>query len=193
MQTFEGLSSRSADDGFRDSGVADDDTVMWNIYDPFDQNVHYLHGALHLFVAADGLRKLTYARTWVPLIDQIRAQLAARRFPLYVAEADSISKVGRINGSAYLARSLRSLTGCGGTLLVYGHSLDPNDDHIFEAVVRSKIMRVAVSLYGDPGSPTNVEIRTRVGDLTARRAAVHPKRPLETAVFDASTVSLWHL
>ena len=192
MQDIAGLPDRRTDDGFRDSGIADDDPVLWNVYDPFDQNVHYLHGALHLFVGEDGLRKITYSRTAMPLVDQIRAQLAVRRYPLYVAEGDSQSKLGRINASAYLARSLRSLTSCGGTLLVYGHSLDPNDDHVFEAIARSKITKMAVSLFGDPASPTNREIQARLGSVTARRDLLHSRRPLEIDVFDASSVRLWH-
>lgn len=192
MQELVGLPSRRTDDGFRDSGIADDDTVLWNIYDPFDQNVHYLHGALHLFVSEDGLRKITYSRTSLPLIDQIRAQLASRRYPLYVAEGDSASKLGRIHSSAYLARSLRSLTACGGTLLVYGHSLDPNDDHVFEAVARSRMTRMAVSLYGDPTSADNQEIQSRVGSVALRRQTHSSTRALETAFFDAASVPLWH-
>jgi hypothetical protein len=192
MQELDGIPDRHADDGFRDSGIADDDTVLWNIYDPFEQNVHYLHGALHLFVSEDGLRKITYSRTSMPLIDQIRAQLAERRYPLYVAEGDSPSKLGRINGSAYLARSLRSLTACGGTILVYGHSLDPNDDHVFEAVARSKMTKIAVSLYGKPTSATNQEIQSRVNALVDRRHTLHSNRPLDARYFAASSVPLWH-
>ena len=193
MQEVAGLPDRSTDDGFRDSGAADDDTVLWNVYDPFDQNVHYLHGALHLFVSDDGLRKITYSRTTMPLIEQIRAQLAVRRYPLYVVEGDSPAKLGRINRSAYLARSLRSLSSCGGTLLVYGHSLDPNDGHVFEAVARSKITRMAVSLYGDPSNTANQEIRGRVSTVSARRDALHSRRPLDIDFYDAASVQLWHV
>lgn len=191
MQDVWSLPSRRTDDGFRDSGVAGDDTVLWDIYDPFKQNVHYLHGALHLFVGSDGLRKITYSRTADALIDQVRRQLSARRYPLYVAEGESASKLARINGSAYLSRSLRSLSSCGGTLLIYGHSLDPNDAHVFEAVLRSKIGKVAVSLYGDPTSKTNDEVQRRVADLCARRKG-RSGTALDAQFFDASTVPLWH-
>lgn len=179
-------------DGFRDSGLAGDETVLWDIYEPFNQTVHYLHGALHLFLGPDGLRKLTYSRTGLALVDQVRDQLAHRRYPIYVAEGDSASKLSRINASAYLARSLRSLSSCGGTLLVYGHSLDPNDDHIFEAVVRSKMTRMAVSLYGDPASDINQEIQRRVADVAARRT-LRGGLDLDYRFFDASSVDLWHL
>jgi hypothetical protein len=114
MQDVPDATSRRSD-GFRDSGVAGDETVLWDIYEPYGQSVHYLHGALHVFLGPDGLRKITYSRTGLPLIEQVREQLALRRYPLYVAEGESASKMTRINTSAYLARALRSLSSCQGS------------------------------------------------------------------------------
>jgi len=183
--------SRAHDDGFRDSGVDGDDTVLWDIYDPFKQTVYYLHGALHLYLGADGLRKLTWSRTGEPLVDQVREQLAIHRFPLYVAEADSPTKLDRINRSAYLSRGLRSLSSVGGSVIVYGHSLDPNDAHIFEALVRSKVKRVAVSVYGDPKSSRNRAVIQTAKDLVGCRAARSPRAPLAVKFFNAEDVALW--
>jgi len=161
------------------------------IYDPHKQNVYCLHGALHLFVDGDGLHKITWIRTAAALIDQVRAQLAKRAYPLYVAEGDSRGKLARINGSAYLSKGLRSLSAIGGGLVIYGHSLDPNDDHIFEAVIRSKVARLAVSIYGDPNSDTNKEIRRRAQNLITLRSNHNSSRPLEVELFDSSSVQLW--
>lgn len=191
MQDVPGAASRRSD-GFRDSGIAGDETVLWDIYEPYGQSVHYLHGALHVFLGPDGLRKITYSRTGLPLVEQVREQLALRRYPLYVAEGESATKMARINTSAYLARALRSLSSCQGSLLVYGHSLDRNDDHVLEAVVRSKIKRVAVSLYSDPNSDVNLEMQRRVADLATRRT-LSGGTPLECAFFDAASVELWHV
>lgn len=154
---------RSHDDGFRDSGVDGDTTVLWDLYDPFAQCVYYLHGALHLYLGDDGLRKLTWIRTGERLIDQAREQLALDRYPHYVAESGSAEKLNRINRSAYLSRGLRSLSSVGGSIVIYGHSLDANDDHVLEAVVRSKVKRLAISIYGDPS--------------TASKPANHRNRP----------------
>ncbi|MET3904889.1 DUF4917 family protein [Paenarthrobacter sp. 4246] len=192
MQTFDdSVNDRRSDDGFRDSRIDGDETVLWNIYNPYAQNVHYLHGALHLYRGRDGLRKITYIRTQAALIDQVRNQLESGRYPLYVAEGQSAEKIQRINGSAYLSRSLRSLTGRGNGLVVFGHSLDANDDHIFEAVIRSKVGRIAVSLHGDPDSEGNRAIQRRTADLVVRRQHINPRNPLEYRFFDASSVPLW--
>ena len=191
MQDLTDHGPRWSDDGFRDSGIAGDETVLWNIYDTGTQNVHYLHGALHLFIGDDGLRKITWKRTERALIDQVRDQLAARRYPLYVAEAKSPAKLARINENGYLTRALRSLASCNHGLVVLGHSLDPNDDHIFEAVVRSTVARLAVSLFGDPNSETNLLIQRRAHDLTVQRKQLGRRTELAVEFFDAGSVPLW--
>lgn len=185
--------SRAHDDGFRDSGIEGDETVLWYIYDPFKQSVYYLHGALHLFLGEDGLRKITYIRTDEPLIEQTRSQLAKSRYPLYVAESESARKLDRINRSAYLSRGLRSITSLGGSITLYGHSLDANDDHVLEAIVRSKVARIAVSIYGNPATDANRRVIASAHDLAARRAARWggSAAPLLVGFYDAASASMW--
>lgn len=161
--------------------------MIWDVYNPFSQTVFYLHGALHLFEGEGGLHKITWIRTDEALIDQVRAQLEENRFPLYVAESESLQKLTRINQSGYLARGLRSLTNIQGGLVVYGHSLAPNDDHVFEAVARSKVQRMAVSLYGDASSTPNQAIIERAQVIARNREG----SDLEIAFYDAESVHLW--
>ncbi|WP_410659913.1 DUF4917 family protein [Amycolatopsis sp. lyj-112] len=192
MQDFPeaNLKPRQADDGFRDSGQALD-YVVWNHLDPHSQSVFYLHGALHLYRSEDGLKKLTWRRTNEPLIDQIRGQLEADSFPLYVAEGTSSEKLTRIGTSDYLGRALRSLAAISGGLLSYGISFSKNDAHIMDAIVYSKITRLAVSLFGDVNSSSNEATIKAVQDMQSRRATSYAKVGLETAFFDAQSVRLW--
>lgn len=184
--------SKSRDDGFRDSGITGEDTVLWDLYDPHKQTVYYLHGALHLFLGVDGLRKITWIRTENPLIDQVRFQLGRDRFPLYVAEGDSGGKMDKINRSAYLSKGMRSLAGCGGTLAVYGHSLAENDAHVLTGIIRSRICRVAVAVYGELDSDNNKLIIRRARDLVLQREQDYQHRgDLEVEIFDATAVPLW--
>ena len=185
--------ARAHDDGFRASRNDDDPTVVWNIYDPFSQSVYYLHGALHLYLGDDDLRKLTWVRTDMPLIDQTRIQLSAGRYPHYVAESESSRKLDRINRSAYLSRGLRSLSSIGGSLTIYGHSLDSNDDHVLEAIVRSRVSRIVVSLYGDSTTDDNRRVIAAGRSLVERRNE-RPGRsaaPLEVRFYDAQTTDMW--
>jgi hypothetical protein len=193
MQDFteSGLKTRQADDGFRDPGHAAD-YVVWNHLDPHSQSVFYLHGALHLYRSEDGLKKLTWRRTSEPLIDQIRAQLEVDSFPLYVAEGTSREKLTRIGTSDYLGRALRSLAAISGGLLSYGMSFSKNDAHIMDAIVHSKITRLAVSLFGDVGSQVNEATIQAVEDMKSRRATSYSKAGLEIVFYDAQSVRLWN-
>lgn len=190
MQGIDGMKPRWSDDGFRDPGYPAP-YVLWDRLKPFGQTVHYLHGALHLFRGDDGLRKLTWLRTDDPLIDQIRAQLDADSYPLYVAEGTSAAKLRRIGTSDYLAKALRSLAGKGGGLLVYGLSFGRNDEHIADAVARSNVDRLAVSLFGSPDSEANQKTMAAVADLQVRRVADNSRRPLDVRFFDAGSIQLW--
>lgn len=191
MQELPKHPSKSMDDGFRDSGLQDDNTVKWDLYKGDGQRVHYLHGALHLYQAMDGLRKITWSRTDLPLIDQVRQQLESGRYPVFISEGKSIEKFDKINRNAYLSRSLRSLGNCTRPLVIFGHSLDDNDSHILESIVRSRVSRVAVSLYGDKKSNQNREVIKNASALAVDRAARTPNNQLAIRFFDAESAEAW--
>ena len=60
------------------------------------QNIHYLHGALHLFDAGHQLQKYTWVNTGNALVDQATEALKNDLFPVFVAEGDSKSKLTKI-------------------------------------------------------------------------------------------------
>jgi len=183
--------SRAMDDGFRDPGYQAE-YVTWDyLHAGRNQCVYYVHGALHLFRNDDELQKFTWSRTEVPLLDQVRAQLSAGYYPLYVSEGSSREKLSRISTSDYLSRGLRSLAAVANGLLVYGLAFSDNDEHLSKAVVESKVTRLAISVYGKPSAPENVKLAAKVVDLVARRLAYNPRSPLEVMLFDASSVELW--
>ncbi|WFP17640.1 DUF4917 family protein [Citricoccus muralis] len=192
MQNDDESSFKVSDDGFR-SHADSAEYVVWNHLDPHAQNIFYLHGALHLYRDVDSaeLHKLTWVRTDVPLIDQIRAQLHNNHFPLIVAEGTSSEKLAKIQMSDYLSKGLRSLANIGGGLLVFGLSFGANDDHISQALIKSKVSRIAVSLFGDPEGEANRKTIDAVNRIVRDRKAQRANRPLEVKFFDASSVSLW--
>lgn len=53
------------------------------------QNIHYLHGALHIYDRGPDVEKFTWNETGVRLIDQSRKALSEGRFPLFVMEGES--------------------------------------------------------------------------------------------------------
>ncbi len=182
------------DDGFREA-AHDADYVVWDYLNPWQQNVHYIHGALHLYrdQSEAELQKITWSRTGEALIDQIRRQLNAGRYPLIVTEGTSKAKLAKIQTSDYLSRSLRSLKECRHGALAFGLSFSPNDEHIMKAIVESTIRRLAVGIYGDPASASNISTINAAHNLSSRRAARPGARTsLEVEFFDAGSVELWN-
>lgn len=177
------------DDGFRaDPDDPEAEWVAWNSYNQFGQNVFFMHGGLHLYDGGATLKKLTFSRTGVALVDQIREQLDAGAFPLIVTEGTSAEKLSGVLAHAYLGKCLRSLSSCDGSLFIHGHSLAENDEHILRAVVEAKFKAIFVSLHGDPDDEDNRGIRERAEALALRRSE---RKPLETYFYSADSASAW--
>lgn len=185
-------------DGFHsDPDEPDAEWVVWDGFTDYRQRIYFLHGGLHLYDAGSQLQKITWARTGVPLIDQIRGALAENAYPLVVTEGSSEQKVARIEHSPYLYRGLVSMTRCSGSLFVHGHSLDANDEHVLRRIEASKVEAVFVSLHGDPDSAPNQAIRHRAKLMSERRTEIETPKPetkripLEVAFYDADSASIW--
>lgn len=185
------------DDGFR---APEDDPgapyVTWEAEGAADaQNIHFLHGGLHLFDYGAELQKKCWERAGgVPLIDQVRAALTGNKFPLFVAEGDSESKLTRIRHSGYLQRSLKSFAGvcrspgAGTSLFVFGHSLASSDDHVLKFIEKGRLSNLFISLYGDVDSAENRQIAQRADILASAR----PDRyALSIEFFNAESASVW--
>ena len=189
----------NSDDGFRsDPDDEEAEWVVWDGYEAHSQRVFYLHGGLHLYDAGAQLQKITWVRTGIPLVEQIRQALAQNIYPHVVTEGSSDQKLARIEHSPYLHRGLKSLNACQGSLFVYGHSLAANDDHVLRRIENGKFSAIYVSLHGDPTNDTNKAIQERAMLLVERRTQhEEPKppgrrRPLEVNFYDAATADIWN-
>lgn len=179
-----------SDDGFRqDHEEPNAEWVSWDSYKPFSQNIYYLHGGLHLFEEGPTLKKLTFSRTSVPLVEQIREALDEEAYPLVITEGSSPEKFARIRHNDYLAKGLRSLATCQGSLFIHGHSLADNDAHVFRAIgAEGKFKALFVSLHGDPDSASNRQIAIRANAIAAERP---PAKPLAVHLYDADSAQVW--
>lgn len=109
-------------------------------------------------------------------------------FPIFVAEGSSEQKLTRIRHNGYLARAERSLLSIGGALFVYGMSFGPQDDHVLRAIRHSKVSRVWIGIYGDPGSASNRGLMERVAaDLGRRRRG----KPPIVNYYEAKSAAAW--
>ena len=187
MQDMEPKPSR--DDGFGNADDPDAEYVVWKPYIKFDsQRLFYLHGSLHLYDRGYELAKITWSRTAIPLLDQIREALAERRYPLIVTEGSSPQKVTRILHSAYLNHAIRSFSAIGGALFVYGLSLADNDEHLTRLIVDGPIKALYVGLYDYPNSDDSGQIIARARALAARRP---DEKPLKVQFYDAASARVW--
>lgn len=179
------------DDGFR---TPEDDSdapyVTWQ--DSQSPSVYFLHGALHLFDAGHELQKYTWSRTDIPIIEQIRAALDEDRYPVFVSEGDSTAKLTKIMHSAYLHKGVRSLESIQSNLFIFGHSLDPSDDHILSLIEHGKVSKLFISIYGDAAANGNPAIIQRANEMIAKRDEIYRgKKPLNIEFFDAESAEVW--
>lgn len=188
MHTPEGQSPAS-DDGFR---TPEDDFdasyVVWEADQSHEQNMWFLHGALHVFDTGTEIQKYTWSKTGVRLIDQIRDALQRNYFPLFVSEGTSDEKYERIRHSDYLAKAYRSFSSITGALFVYGFSFAENDAHFLRCIQRGKVSQLYVGLYGDPNSDGNKRIARQAENVSTGRRG---NRALAVTYFDAKSANVW--
>jgi hypothetical protein len=184
----------AANDGFgNDEDSPDADYVVWQgETKAHDARVHFLHGALHLFDSGAELKKYTWIRKKVPLVDQARTAIGDDSYPLFVAEGTSARKKEKIRHNAYLYQgfkefvsNLKISTHC---MFVFGHSFAENDDHVLVRIGRARIPKIYVGIYGDPNTPENQRVMSRAQALTTTR---DEKFPLTVIFFDAVSANVW--
>lgn len=188
MHTQEGEDPAS-DDGFRKpEDDFDSAYVVWEPDQSHDQNMWFLHGALHIFDAGTEIQKYTWRNTGVRLINQIREALSHDYFPLFVSEGTSAEKYKHIRHNDYLAKAYRSFSSIQGALFIFGHSMAENDDHYLRCIQRGKISHLYVGLYGDPSTDANKFIIRRANQLPDGR---RPRNPLGVTFYDAASAQVW--
>lgn len=183
----------AANDGFGRDEDTEPEYVNWmGESGAHTQRVHYLHGALHLFDAGAELQKYTWVNTGKPLLEQAREAMGANKFPLFVAEGKSNTKLAKIKHSAYLHHSYKSFSSQmaqrNDALFIFGHSLADNDQHVLKKIARGKIAQVYVGLYGSPESQENKQIRSAANALARSR---DERVTLDVAFFDAASAQVW--
>jgi hypothetical protein len=183
------------DDGFRHPEDAPDQPwVSWQQAN--SATVSYLHGALHLFDAGTEITKYTWSKTDKPIVEQIRAALDEEKYPLFVSEGTTESKRTRILHSGYLHKALRSFESCCGpstsAIVIYGHSLAENDNHVLKCIAKGNCSHLLVSVYGNPDSAANQAIFQNAEKLVEMRGAARGRRQaLKVIFYDAASAKVW--
>jgi hypothetical protein len=140
--------------------------------------VHYLHGALHLVVDSRGVTRKLVKSEGGRLLDQFGKATdgGSEERPLLISEGSSRDKLLAIEGNDYLAHAYDRLKKASEPLLVFGHSLGEQDEHLIAAINAHPNRPVAISMR-DNGRETLREEQARI------RGKLHDR----VAFFDAST------
>jgi len=147
-------------------------------------NVYNLHGGLHLFQTSVGdVEKRLMGENGV--IDAIARTITQdKRLPIYVAEGTSTAKLARINSIPYLRHCHDQLGESSGNFFVYGHSADPNDAHVYDALFNSEIEHLYFCLH----KPT-AKIEEIDGELA--RYKKRNDSDIDYTFVDAETAHIW--
>ena len=149
------------------------------------QNVHYLHGALHLFDTGAEVVKEQYDSAGY-LLENISARLNNGDYPIFVTAGNGDEKLAHIRHNRYLSHCYDSLSAVDGSLVTFGFNFGPYDEHIIEAINKAakfgskqppKLWSIYIGAYSD-------------ADVEHAESLVN-KFHLPVRIFDAKTANVW--
>lgn len=198
---MKGRAKGAFDDGFR----RDSRSGLLHWRESKDQNLFYLHGALHLFVrntnwfdedtTLNSVLRAPIIKLEMDaqdtILPQVLRHLRNGSFPLTVTEGHFHQKINRIVSSSYLRYGLEKFGSLNtDVLLSYGWSGGTNEDqHLYDVLQESQISCWLFGVY----RPNAAELRriTRlVGALNGLRQR-HQMNPIDLVFYDSSTFNPW--
>jgi hypothetical protein len=163
------------------------DTEIWATRELWTR-VFFIHGGIHLRRLRDGgTRKLVAADG--SLLAQFESGWEGDESPLLVSEGDSADKMASILSSDYLTFAHRSFSEHQGGLVVFGHSMSEQDDHLVIPMRSWRDQPVAVSIRPNDDGERIIQqkdhIRSRLSpmrDVVFFDSTTHPLGDPEIAV-----------
>lgn len=178
-------------DGFGDDASEPDAPyVVFSFHLGEHKGVFYLHGGLHMYVNAGQVCKHCWSRTGEPLTSLIKGGFANGQYPLFVAEGSPNKKLEQILRSAYLSYGLDKLKRITNRLVIFGHSLGDNDDHLRRAIAGiRKLKDLYVGIHDE--RPNGVaRFRNAVTAIQATRQQ-QELPPLDVKYYRSRTANVW--
>ena len=135
-----GESNFKFDDGFTRYGWGINESCLTN------QNVFYLHGALHFFHKFN-LFKIR-SEEYDNITNKITKHIMNGKYPLTVMEGKHESKLKRVLNNTYLSHCYKKIKNTEGSLFVLGTSLNVHaDHHIYLQIKHSKFDSIYFGIY----------------------------------------------
>jgi len=97
------------------------------------QNVHFVHGALHLFDLGAQVIKEQYDANGY-LLQNISRRMDEGDYPIFVTAGDGGEKLEHIRHNRYLSYCYDQLCGIDGSLVTFGFNFGAQDEHIIDAI-----------------------------------------------------------
>lgn len=150
-----------------------------------NQNIHYLHGALHIFDSGINIEKEQYDQNNY-LLEKIKKRLDRGSYPIFVTAGNGDEKLSHIRHNRYLSHCFDKLSSLDGSLITFGFNFGEYDEHIIEAINKAthaqnknppKLWSVYIGVYSD----------NDVEHICSIQSKFHAK----VKVFDAKTVDVW--
>ncbi len=116
-------------------GSAEFADLAWGKYKD-EQEIFYLHGALHLFDAGVEIEKELYDSEHY-LLEKISERIDNKDFPIFVAAGNGREKMEHVSHNKYLAHAMDRFSEIEGSLVVFGFGFGESDSHIIDAINRA--------------------------------------------------------
>ena len=149
------------------------------------QNLHYLHGALHLFDTGIEIEKEMYDNSGY-LLCNIEERMGREEYPIFVTAGDGNDKLAQIMHNRYLEHCYGQLPSVKGSLVTFGFNFGEYDEHIIEAInvaahhgrrSGEKLFSVYIGAYDEEAAD---HINSIVGKFRCK-----------VRVFDSKSVKVW--
>jgi hypothetical protein len=150
-----------------------------------EQNIHFLHGALHLFDTGTGVEKEQYDHGTY-LLEKIAARLNAGEYPIFVTAGDGDEKLAHIRHNSYLSYCYDQLSNLDGSLITFGFNFGQYDDHLIAAINQA-------AKYGSKKPPKLWSIYIGVYSQAGydHIKSIESKFHTKVKIFDAKTAPVW--
>ena len=120
----------------------------WDFNGQQEQNIYYLHGAMHIYKENNQIRKMILKKSHHDKIF-INEILDVTAVPSCVFEKKHQDKLIKIKKNQYLKFCLDSLKKATESLFIIGWSCKENDRHLIDVINESRLEKLYVSYYSD--------------------------------------------
>lgn len=153
------------------------DTDIWTIREGWTR-ILFIHGGIHLRRLRDGgTRKVSASEGTI--LDQFQTGFDGIESPLLVSEGDSDDKLASIRSSDYLTFAHQMFGSHEGGLVVFGHSLSDQDNHLVAPMKQWRGNPVAISIRPNEDRDVIIEEKDRF------RSRLSPMKDI--VFFDSTT------